>query len=70
MARNDYFSVGKLEVSGLEIRVRYRTRRVDDVFSTKNVEQLSPTSTTSNVSQQDLILQSYDKVSRQGSSEV
>lgn len=68
MARNeDYFSVGKLEVGGLEIRVRYRTRCVDDVFSTKKKKKaeqllLSPTSTTSNVSQQEDLLQTNYQV--------
>lgn len=68
MARNDdYFSVGKLEVGGLEIRVRYRTRCIDDVFRTrkKKAEQQllpSPASTTSNASQrqEDLLQTNYE----------
>lgn len=71
---DDFFSVGKLEVGGLEMRVRYRrTQCLDDVFSTtvkKPQQQLSPSSTTtSNVSQQDL-QNCYDESSREGSSEV
>ena len=73
MARNDYFSVGKLKVGGIEIRVRYRSRCVDDVFSTtEKAEQLPLASTMDSfVSQKDLLLQKrYDEGSRQGASEV
>ena len=72
MTGNDYFSVGKLKIGGLEIRVRYRTGPVGDVFSTINKAQLSPSSTTATstrpVSRNDI--QSYDEDPREGSREV